>query len=69
VNVPPLAFPLPVAPALAAAVEVAADPPDAVPLPEVPELHPAAAIEAVAATAHAASHRVFLSFIASGLHH
>jgi hypothetical protein len=64
VNVP-LAFPL----ALEAAVEVAVDPPDAVPLPEVPELHPATAIEAVAATAHAASHLLFPSFIASGLHH
>jgi hypothetical protein len=68
VNVPPLAFPLPVPPALDVAAEVAVDPPDAVPL-ELPELHPATAIEAVAATAQAASHRLLPSFIASGLHH
>jgi hypothetical protein len=46
------------------ALELAVDPPDVVPLPELPELHPATAIEAVAATVQAASHRVFLSFIA-----
>jgi hypothetical protein len=67
VNVPPLAFP--VAPALDVAAEVAVVPPDTVPLPELPELHPATAIEAVAATAQAASHLLFPSFIASGLHH
>jgi hypothetical protein len=53
VNVPPLALVLPVALALG----VAAEPPDTVALPELPELHPATAIEAVAATVQAASHR------------
>jgi hypothetical protein len=64
VTVPPLEFALPVAVAL----DAAADPPDTVPVLELPELHPASVIAAVAATVQAASHRLSISFIASGLH-
>jgi hypothetical protein len=40
------------------------DPPDPDAVPELLEPHPAAAIEALAATAQAASHRRFISIIA-----
>jgi hypothetical protein len=40
------------------------DPPDPEAVPELLELHPAAAIEVVAATTQAASHRRFISIIA-----
>src|SRR5258708_3228175 len=50
--------------AVVAALGLLGDPPDPGALVELVELHPAAVIEAVAATAQAASHRRFFSIIA-----